>query len=217
MTTQREHANKLKGLYAITDENLISENDFEQKIETALLGGARIIQYRDKSTNQKKRLHQAKTLHLLCEQHQALCLINDDIDLAKAVNAHGVHLGKNDKPISQARKILGENAIIGISCYDDISLAIIAEQNSADYVAFGAIFSSPTKQNAKVSGLEILSTAKQQLTLPVCAIGGITQDNIAQVIQHGADMTAVISSVFSSSDTLQSTKELNHYFLSQAN
>jgi thiamine-phosphate pyrophosphorylase len=217
VTTQRKHTDKLKGLYAITDENLISENDFEQKIEAALLGGVRIIQYRDKSSDQTKRLHQAETVRLLCEKHQAICLINDDIDLAKTVNAHGVHLGKNDESISQARKILGENAIIGISCYNDISLAKKAENNSADYVAFGAIFSSPTKQNAKISGLEILPKAKQYLSIPVCAIGGITQDNITQVIQQHADMTAVISSIFSSMDTLKSTKELNRPFLSQAN
>jgi len=213
VTTQRKHADKLKGLYVITDENLINENDFEQKIEAALLGGTRIIQYRDKSTNQKKRLRQAETLRLLCKQHQAVCLINDDIELARAVNAHGVHLGRDDKSISQARKILGENAIIGISCYNDISLAKTAEKSSADYVAFGAIFSSPTKQNAKVASLEILSIAKQHLSLPVCAIGGITQNNIAQVIQHNADMAAVISNVFAAENIQQSTKMLNCHFL----
>ena len=213
MTTRNEHADKLKGLYAITDENLISENDFEKKIEAALLGGVRIIQYRDKSSDQKKRLHQAEALRLLCEKHQAICLINDDINLAKAVNAHGVHLGKNDESISQARKILGENAIIGSSCYNDISLAKIAEKNSADYVAFGAIFSSPTKQNAKVASLEILSKAKQYLSIPICAIGGITQNNINQVIQHNADMTAIISDIFSSNNIKSHAEKLHSHYI----
>ncbi len=213
MTTRREHADKLKGLYVITDENLINEENFEYSVEAALLGGASIIQYRDKSTNQTKRLYQAKTLFRLCEQHQAICIINDDIPLAKAVSAHGIHLGKDDESISKAREILGDKTIIGISCYDDISLAKTAEKNLADYVAFGAIFSSPTKQNAKVAGPEILLTAKQQLTLPVCAIGGITQDNIEQVLHRGADMAAVISHVFATENIQQSTRMLNRHFL----
>jgi thiamine-phosphate diphosphorylase len=130
-----EHKDKLKGLYAITDENLIAEESFSEAIESALLGGARIIQYRDKSANQKKRLLQASVLRTLCTQYQATCIINDDISLAKSVNADGVHLGKNDTELLNARQILGENAIIGISCYNDIDLAIDAEKNSADYVA----------------------------------------------------------------------------------
>jgi len=213
VTIRCKHADKLKGLYVITDENLISEEKFEHSIEAALLGGASIIQYRDKSTNQKKRHFQAETLRRLCEQHQAICIINDDIQLAKAVGAHGVHLGKNDESISAARTVLGDETIIGISCYNDIALAKNAENNLADYVAFGAIFSSPTKQNAKVAGVEILLTAKQQLTLPICAIGGITQDNIEQVIHQGADMVAVISTVFVAENIQLATKTLNRHFL----
>jgi len=213
VTIRSKHADKLKGLYVITDENLISEENFEHAVEAALLGGASIIQYRDKSTNQKKRHHQAEIVCRLCKHHQALCIINDDIQLAKAVGAHGIHLGKNDDSIAKARETLGDKAIIGISCYDDISLAKTAENNLADYVAFGAIFSSPTKQHAKVAGTELLSKAKQQLTLPLCAIGGITIDNIEPVIHHGADMAAVISSVFTCENIQQSTKRLSHYFL----
>lgn len=213
MTTRREHADKLKGLYVITDENLISEEDFESSLEAALLGGASIIQYRDKSTNQKKRQYQAETLCRLCKQYQATSIINDDIQLAKTVGADGVHLGKDDDAISKAREILGDETIIGISCYNDIILAKTAENNLADYVAFGAMFSSPTKQNAKVAGTKILSTAKQQLTLPVCAIGGITESNIEQVVQHGADMIAVINHVFAAKNIQQATKKLNRHFL----
>ncbi|HHJ34200.1 MAG TPA: thiamine phosphate synthase [Gammaproteobacteria bacterium] len=208
--------NRLKGLYVITDEDLINEDQFKHIIESALQGGASIIQYRDKSDDQEKRLHQARILRSLCEQYQTLCLINDDIELARAVGADGVHLGKEDASISQARAVLGTNAIIGISCYDDIPLALTAEKNNADYVAFGAIFSSRTKKDAKVAGLEILSRAEQQLSLPICAIGGITRDNVESVIESGADMVAVISSVFTAKDTRQSTKELNRHFLSLA-
>lgn len=151
-------------------------------------------------------------LRSLCKQYKAICIINDDVKLAKAIDADGVHLGKGDSTLRAAREALGEDAIIGISCYNNFSLAISAENNRADYVAFGAIFPSPTKPNAPVADLEIISQAKQQLSLPVCTIGGITESNIQQVIQHGADMTAVISGIFSSSDIRESTQNLTKHF-----
>jgi thiamine-phosphate pyrophosphorylase len=206
------HKDQLKGLYAITDENLISEQYFNQAVESALRGGAKIIQYRDKSSDQQKRLIQATALRLLCKRYEALCIINDDIELAKAIDADGVHLGRGDSTIKKARKILGNDAIIGVSCYNDLTLAIDAEKNTADYVAFGAIFSSTTKPDATVAGLDIISQAKRQLSIPVCTIGGITKDNLQLVVQHGADMSAVISSLFSSSDILQSANRLSKHF-----
>ncbi len=211
------HTQRLKGVYAITDQQLITEDDFSHTVELVLQGGVLIIQYRDKSDKTQKRLQQAGVLRSLCEQYQAICLINDDVELAKAVNAHGVHLGKNDVTISRARQQLGENAIIGVSCYNDLNRAIIAEKQTADYVAFGAIFSSPTKPDAIVAGLDIISTARHQLSIPICTIGGITSDNIQQVIQYGADMTAVISCLFSADDIKpgiikKRAKSLSQYF-----
>ena len=132
----RKSPQKLKGLYAITDELLISEQDFYKKVEQALQGGAKIIQYRDKSNDTKKRQHQALSLRQLCEKYNALCLINDDIQLAKRVNAHGVHLGKDDVSLLTARDALGYDAVIGVSCYNDLSLALSAEKNGANYIAF---------------------------------------------------------------------------------
>ena len=212
MTTGKSHKEKLKGLYAITDQQLITEENFRASVEATLQGGTRIIQYRDKSDKQKKRLQQASLLRALCDQYHALCIINDDIELAKAVNAHGVHLGKNDLSLTTARQLLGKNAIIGVSCYNDLDRAIAAENNKADYVAFGAIFSSTTKPEANVAGLDIITKAKQQLSIPVCTIGGITQENIQQVIQQGADMAAVISGIFSADDIKQATKILSQPF-----
>ena len=206
------HADKLKGLYAITDEHLIAEAHFIPMVELALQGGARIIQYRDKSDHHQKRLTQASALRAICNQYQATLIINDDIELASTVNADGVHLGKDDSQITEARQVLGDNRIIGISCYNDINLAINAEKNSADYVAFGAMFSSPTKPEAVTANLEIISAAKQQLSIPVCVIGGITGNNIQQVIQHGADMTAVISSLFSTDDIKHRAQKLSQHF-----
>lgn len=212
MTPRSTHKKQLKGLYAITDQQLIAEDGFNQAVEQALKGGARIIQYRDKSSNRKKRLRQAESVRLLCEQYQAICIINDDAELAKAVEADGIHIGKDDTSIAQTRDILGDDVIIGVSCYNDIARAIAAQDNAADYIAFGAIFSSPTKPGAAVAGLDLISKAKQQLAIPVCTIGGITEDNIQQVIQHGADMTAVISSLFSAGDIQQRAKNLSQHF-----
>ena len=212
MTTGNSHKEKLKGLYAITDQQLITEENFSASIEATLQGGTRIIQYRDKSDKQNKRLQQASLLRALCHQYHAICIINDDIELARAVNAHGVHLGKDDLSLTMARQMLGENAIIGVSCYNDLDRAMAAENNKADYVAFGAIFSSTTKPEANVAGLNIITKAKQQLSIPICTIGGITQENIQQVIQQGADMAAVISGIFSAENIKQSTAALSQFF-----
>ena len=204
MIAESSYRKELKGLYAITDENLISEENFEQSIKLALQGGCQIIQYRDKSNNHNRRLRQATLLRTLCTQYHATCIINDDIELALTVHADGVHLGRDDVSISQARKKLGENSIIGISCYNDLNLAIEAEKNRADYVAFGAMFSSPTKPEASNASPQLIASAKKQLSTPVCAIGGITEKNIVQVIDQGADMAAVISSLFAS-DNIKNT------------
>ena len=209
MTKHKDH---LKGLYAITDENLIPEKHFNQIVESALQGGAKIIQYRDKSNDQEKRLHQATILQSLCQKYKSLCIINDDIELAKEINADGVHLGKDDNSIAEARRVLGNDAIIGVSCYNDLSLAIDAERNSADYVAFGAIFPSPTKPNAAVADLDIISNAKLKLSIPICVIGGITEINIHQVVEHGSDMAAVISSLFSVNDTKETAATFSSHF-----
>jgi thiamine-phosphate pyrophosphorylase len=191
---------RLRGLYAITDENLIPENSFASTIELALAGGVSIIQYRDKSGNEEKRFTQASTLRKLCDDYKAILIINDDISLAKAVAADGVHLGEHDVSIHEARSILGEDSIIGISCYNQLQRAIDAQAAGADYVAFGAMFTSPTKPHARSASLELISEARAQLDIPVCAIGGIDQLNAEQVIDAGADMTAVISGLFAERD-----------------
>ena len=207
-----QRSTRLQGLYAITDEHLIAPEKFEQSIEQALKGGARIIQYRDKSGNAVKRLQQAKQLKNLCHRYNALCLINDDIDLCLSVAADGVHLGKEDGDITQARKRLGDNAIIGASCYGQISLAKQAESKGADYVAFGAIFASLTKPLAKTVGVDILQQAKSQIDIPICAIGGIETDNAKQTIESGADMLAVISSLFAQKNIVRTAEQFSQHF-----
>jgi thiamine-phosphate pyrophosphorylase len=181
-------------------------------VEAALQGGVSIIQYRDKSDDRNKRLQQASTLRSLCDQYDAVCIINDDLELAQKVEADGVHIGKDDHSLKQARDVLGDDAIIGVSCYNDIGLALAAENNSADYVAFGTMFSSPTKPDAVMATPNIIAEAKRQLNIPVCGIGGITEENIHQLIQHDTDMAAVISSLFSADDIQQRARLLSQHF-----
>ncbi len=186
--------------------------DFLLKAEQALLGGARLIQYRDKSSDTEKRLAQASSLKKLCVQSDSILIINDDIELANAVQADGVHLGKDDVSINQARQQLGEHSIIGVSCYDQLELAIDAEKAGANYVAFGAFFQSATKPQARTASLELLKTAKQQLHIPICSIGGITAENAHTLIEQGADMTAVITDLFSSDDIQTTASQIARLF-----
>jgi len=208
---------RLRGLYAITDETLIPENQFTNLVEQALQGGASIIQYRDKSGDKNNCLHQASELRTLCKKYNALLIINDDIKLAQLVKADGVHLGKDDSSISTARKILGESAIIGISCYNQISLAIEAENKGANYVAFGAIFSSTTKPDAQNTSLQLLAEAKQQLNIPLCAIGGINSNNAKQVFDAGADMVAVINGIFAQAKVKEISQQISNLHLQKTN
>lgn len=205
-------AAKLRGLYAITDETLIPESVFVATVEQALRGGSSIIQYRDKSDNEAKRLEQASALRSLCNQYDACLIINDDITLAKAVAADGVHLGEEDVSIEHARLMLGEDAIIGVSCYNQLQRAVEAQAAGADYVAFGAMFTSPTKPNARSASCELISEAKSLLDIPLCAIGGIDKSNVERVIDAGADMTALISSLFSETDIYLTAKYISRLF-----
>ena len=206
------YRHELKGLYAITDQHLITEERFHVAVEAALQGGVSIIQYRDKSDDRNKRLQQANTLRSLCQQYGAISIINDDIELAQTVKADGVHIGKDDQSLKQARDVLGDNVIIGVSCYNDLELALAAENNSADYVAFGTMFSSPTKPDAVMATPNIISEAKRKLNIPVCGIGGVTEKNIHQLIQHDTDMAAVISSLFAADDIQQRARLLSQHF-----
>lgn len=211
-TTVDSSSVTLHGLYAITDSKLLSEDSFGRSVEASLKGGASIIQYRDKSSDVKKRLRQAASVRSLCDQYRALCIINDDIELAQRIHADGVHLGRDDTDLVEARQRLGDQAIIGVSCYDDIDRAIQAEKDSADYIAFGSMFASVTKPDATVASNGIIRRAKQLLDIPVCAIGGITEDNIAVLTAEDVDMVAVISHLFASEDIEAAAYRLSRSF-----
>ena len=186
----------LRGLYAITDSHLIPSRHFVATVEEAIKGGARVIQYRDKSTNNNQRFQQAQALHYICQQYQVPLIINDDVALAQQVGAEGIHLGQTDAQLTTVRNMLGNDVIIGISCHNQLVLAQEAVAKGATYVAFGRFFPSQTKPNAVAAHLDLLSQAHQILPCPIVAIGGITPDNGKQLIAAGADCLAVIHGVF---------------------
>lgn len=203
-----EHMPKLRGLYAITNG---PRDDLRQAVAAALNGGARVIQYRDKTTDQARRRTEANALAGLCRDHAAPLIINDDIELACACRAAGVHLGADDADIASARIRLGQQAIIGVSCYDSLDRARSAVKHGADYVAFGAFHSSSTKPLAQRASPEILRAAKA-LGVPMVAIGGITPDNAAALIDAGADCVAVISSLFDAEDIEAVARKFSQLF-----
>ena len=189
---------RVNGLYAITDTANLSTKIMLSKTEEILRAGAKILQYRNKRADQSTRISETEQLAELCKQFAVPMIINDDIALAAQVDADGVHLGKSDSSITEARKHLGNNAIIGYSCYNDLDRAIEAVNAGADYIAFGTFFPSPSKPDAVQATSEIIQTAKQQFDVPVVAIGGITPENGQSLIDAGADMLAVISGLYAS-------------------
>jgi thiamine-phosphate pyrophosphorylase len=199
----------MKGLYAITASD--SHNLLENVI-LALQGGVRILQYRNKKADTAQQLLEANALSSLCKEYQVCFIINDNIQLAKKVRADGVHLGRDDGSIAEAREVLGEKAIIGVTCYQDIERALEAEKSGANYVAFGSFFASTTKPDAPKADIELLQQARQQLLLPICCIGGITLQNASVLIENGADMLAVISSLFATENITWTTQQFSKKF-----
>ena len=188
----------IHGLYAITDPALIPDRQLLPAAEAALRGGARLLQYRDKTATPAQRRHRASQLQTLCRQYGALFLVNDDPALAADIEADGVHIGQSDGGIARARQRLGPDKIIGVTCHGDLTLAEQAAEAGADYVAFGRFFPSRTKPQAPPADSAILQQARKQLAIPLVAIGGIDAENGGRLLEQGADALAVIHALFSS-------------------
>lgn len=201
---------RLRGLYAITDGALLAGR-LLPAVEAALAGGARVLQYRDKSGDAARRRQEATDLLALCRRLRVPLLINDDVELALAVGADGVHLGRGDGPLRAARERLGPDAIIGATCHDSLDFAAEARAAGASYLAFGAMYPSATKPGATAATPATLSAARR-LGLPVVAIGGITADNAAPVIAAGADCVAVISDLWTATDITARARALSDLF-----
>jgi len=180
------------------------------KVEAALRGGARVVQYRNKAADERLRHEQALQIARLCRGAGACFIVNDSIELARDVAADGVHLGKGDD-VGAARALLGPGKLIGVSCYNQLWRARDAVAQGADYVAFGSFFPSPTKPGAVTASRDLLRAAKE-FSLPVVAIGGITPDNAAGLIEAGADAVAVVSAVFDAPDVERAARRIAGLF-----
>lgn len=193
-------------IYALSDDALSPDDVILDHAEQILKSGVKFYQYRTKKHPKNEKI--ARELLSLCKNFQATFIVNDDVGFAKRIGTNAVHIGKDDGSLAYAREILGKNALIGVSCYDDISLAIKAQEQGADYVAFGAVFPSKTKLDTVQVGLETLKKAKQILSIPVCAIGGINSSNIAEISKLQIDYIAVVRALYEPFDIACNIKNL---------
>jgi len=201
----------IKGLYAITPD-MADLNTLIQKTQLAIEGGAFMVQYRSKILNRDVKMQQCAAILRLCREYEIPCIVNDDVDMCRILEADGVHLGEKDDNIAEVRRILGEDTIIGSSCYDQLERAKRAQKEGASYVAFGAMFDTSTKPNAPRATLGLLREAKPQLKIPVVAIGGITVNNAHDVIEAGVDAIAVINSLYESNSIKETAETLSQMF-----
>lgn len=201
----------IKGLYAITPDST-GTADLLQRTRRVLAGGARVLQYRNKSADAALRLMQATALRELTREFAVTFIVNDDAQLASRVDADGVHLGATDGALKAARALLGKHKIIGVSCYNRLALAQEAVAEGADYVAFGAFFPSTVKPDAVAADVELLQQARAEFAVPLVAIGGITAQNAALLINAGADALAVISALFDAADCQAAAQDFSGFF-----
>jgi thiamine-phosphate pyrophosphorylase len=199
MTMSKLANPSLRGLYAITPDNTGTDT-LLVRVEAALRGGARIVQYRDKRRSDAQKVEIAQALGALCRRFRARFIVNDSLALARAVDADGVHLGADDGNLAAARMALGPGKLLGASCYADFELARAAVAAGAAYVAFGAVYPSPTKPHAFPAPHSLFGRCRDELRVPACAIGGITQDNAPALLKAGADLLAVIGDLFETPD-----------------
>jgi thiamine-phosphate pyrophosphorylase len=189
---------RIRGLYAVTPDGLATD-DLAARVAAALDGGAAVVQYRNKGADAPLACRQAGALAAIVAAKGGLFIVNNDAALAEAVGADGVHIGEDDGSIAAARTIVGDDRLVGVSCYDDFARAQAAVAAGADYVAFGSFFASGVKPDARRADIGLLQRARE-LGVPVVAIGGITEDNARSLVAAGADALAVISAVFGPAD-----------------
>jgi len=199
----------LKGLYVITDKKLIPRDGFLLTVEKAVRGGASVVQLREKDTPGDEIVSLGKALLKVTGKYGVPLIINDSIELAMEIGADGVHLGEDDSDVRHARKALGEDKIIGVSCYGRLERGLNAERDGADYVAFGTPFFTPTKPERTPTSFDVLREAVSRIkSIPIFAIGGITPENADSVLETGIDGIAVITAVFGSGDPEKAAREL---------
>jgi len=200
-----------RGLYAITPD-LTDTVELLRRVVLALQGGAVVLQYRNKLASPALALVQSQALRAMTRRYDVCFIINDSVDLMLQVDADGVHLGGDDGDLLLARQRLPQGKLLGASCYNDPNLATKAAATGADYVAFGAVFASGTKPNARRASPDLIRAARGNITVPIVAIGGITPDNAGEVIAAGADNIAVIGSLFDAEDIKQTAQTFTQLF-----
>lgn len=199
------------GLYAITPD-IADTGRLCNAVHQVLAGGAHLLQYRNKSAGKHLRLAQATALQRLCKQFQVPLIINDHLDLAMEIDAEGLHVGGGDISPQIARCHFGQDKIIGVSCYNQLDRAIEAENAGADYAAFGAFYPSMTKAVTCQASIDLLVTARKQLSIPVVAIGGINLDNVGTLVAHGCHAVAVSNALFDAKNIRKTSQEFTRLF-----
>ena len=185
--------------------------------EEALRGGARLLQYRRKGLSAAESKPEVEALVACCNRHDALLFVNDDVALAREAGAHGVHLGRDDGDYQALARDGSRRLLLGVSCYNSLALARAAADAGVDYVAFGSMYPTSTKPEAVHCPLTVLSQAHAELRLPIVAIGGITPDNAARVIEAGADFVAAIGGVFDQASVFESAARYARLFTTRRN
>jgi thiamine-phosphate pyrophosphorylase len=200
------------GVYLVTDRDRLPDAELGTRIAAIINAGVGWVQYRDKTDDHERRLGQAHALARLCDRLGARLIVNDDAELAAEAGASGVHLGEADTSVADARNRLGPQAVIGASCYNDVLRGKAAQAEGADYAAFGSVFPSPTKPDARRASPALISEAKAELDIPVVAIGGITPENAAEVVAAGADAIAVVGGILDAPDPAAAASSLAGLF-----
>ena len=199
---------KIEGLYVILDPSFLDGVSEVEAAEAIIRGGARVIQWRDKGRDKGEQLPVVREVNRLCAEAGVVSIVNDHVDLALASGASGVHLGQKDLPLAEARRLMPEDAVIGVSTAT-VEEALLAEREGASYIAVGAIYPTSSKSVTRPAGLETLEAVAKSVAVPVVAIGGINAGNVGPVMEAGADSACVISAVLSATDMEEAARELS--------
>ena len=200
-----------RGVYAITPETKAGA-ELAAAVAAAVDNGARAVQYRDKSPDRARRRRDAAALVAICRPRGVPLIVNDDVELALATGADGVHVGRDDASLATARARLGAAAIIGVSCYDEADRALAAARAGADYVAFGSFFPSVTKPGAVRATTDLVTAVRPAIEVPIVAIGGITAKNAPPLLAAGVDHLAVVNAIFGAPDIGRAARRLAGLF-----
>jgi thiamine-phosphate pyrophosphorylase len=200
-----------RGLYALTPD-VADTRELTRLVGAAICGGAAAVQYRNKAAPEELRREQVQALLDLCRPAGVPLIVNDDLELATALDADGAHLGREDGDLAEARRRLGPRRLLGASCYNRLELARTAVAAGADYVAFGSAFASPTKPCAAQAPLELYRAARRAIPVPIVAIGGITVANAGELLAAGVDSIAVITALFATDDVERRAREFRNLF-----